>query len=175
MVERDESRVKKTVHFDRPIKGSDLVEASRAACNEPPDPNVPGGHRFHQDRTYNDGYRYRIGQTSSHPARNLLVTPNDTDDFFRPDQFYDSAVVSRHDHPGTRFAVRVHLEQEIAAVEDFTERLSRHLPAGLQENAGRSRDPYAPAAGAVTSRPDTTVEPGPQRKDSGPSTGPRSY
>ncbi|WP_329003653.1 hypothetical protein OHA18_10025 [Kribbella sp. NBC_00709] len=168
-----ESIIKKTVHFDRPIKGSDLVNAVRAACDEPGRPDEYGGRDFYQDHGYDDGHRYRIGQTSSHPDRHLLVRPNDTEDFFRPEQFYDSAVVVPHRHPGSAWAVRTSQDDKIAAVQDFADRLSRHLPAGRQDDAGR--DPYAPARGAVTSHPETKAESGPWRRDAGPSAQPRGY
>lgn len=175
MVERDESIIKKTVHFDRPITGSDLVAAVRSACDEPAQPGEYGGRRFYEDRRDNDAAPHRIGQTSLHPDQHLLVAPSDTEEFIRPEQFYDSVVVSTHRHPGSAWAVGGRPEHQLAAVEEFTERLSRHLPDGLQGNSGRSRDPYAPARGATASLPDTTGKPGAYRNDSGPSAGPRGY
>ena len=168
VIDISDSVAKKTVQFGRSVKGSDLIEAVRAACTD--------DKSFVQQHTYDDGVLYVVGQSSSYSDQNLLVTPTKTDAYIRSDEYYESAVVVSHDlGGGTRYAVRSSGDAEIRAVLEFAERLPQHLPSGQQEDLGRSRDPYAPAAGAVASRPDTTRPATPWRNDITPTTQPRGY
>ncbi|WP_410785926.1 hypothetical protein [Kribbella sp. C-35] len=160
--------IQQTVHFGRSISGSEVVRAVRDACNaRDQDKPVRGGQDFYSDRPVRLGDPGRIGQTSLDPARNLLVKPVGPDELFRPESSYDSAVVVQHRLPGTQWAVHVSQDQEIAAVADFAERLSRHLPAEQQADAGPAYDPAYPSpTGAVASRPDARPAASAWRKDS---------
>ena len=169
--------IQQTVHFGRSISGSEVVQAVRDACNaRDRDKPVYGGQDFFSDRPARPGDPVRIGQKSMDPARNLVVKPaGGPDEVFRPDASYDSAVVVRHDLPGTRWAVRFYPDQEIAAVADFAERLSRHLPAERQVDAGPAYDAAYPSpTGAVTNRPDSRPAASAWRKTS-PGTDSRGY
>ncbi|MGW6198668.1 hypothetical protein ACWF0M_21145 [Kribbella sp. NPDC055110] len=168
--------IQQTVHFGRSISGSEVVRAVRDACNaREQGQHVPGGQDFFSDRPVRLGDPGRIGQTSTDPARNVMVKPAEGLDEFQPESSYDSAVVVRHDFPGTRWAVHVTPEKEIAAVADFAERLSRHLPAERPADAGPAYDPAYPSpTGAVTNRPDGQTAGSAWRKDS-PGTESRGY
>jgi hypothetical protein len=177
VIDISESVAKKTVRFDRSVRGSELIEAVRAACTDESAQQSRGygdGTSFYEDRRYDDGDCYLIGQQSAQPHQNLLVTPNKTDVYIRPEEYYDSAVVVSHDlGGGQRYAVRVSRDDEINAVVEFAGKLPQYVRAGQQQDAGRSRDPYAPAAGAVRRQPDSP-QASPWRRDA-PSAEPRGY
>ncbi|MET9313731.1 hypothetical protein ABZX12_18115 [Kribbella sp. NPDC003505] len=152
MIDISDSIAKKTVKFDRPLKGSEVIEAVRAACGD--------DRSFVQQHRYDDGHLYAVGRSSSYEYDNVLVTPNKTDAYIRADETYDSAVVVSHDlGGGQRYGVRGSDGAEIEAVLEFAGQLEQHLPSGRQEDLGRGRDPYAPAAGAVARRPDAAPAP----------------
>jgi len=166
MIDISDSVAKKTVKFGRSVTGNELIEAVRATC--------PDDKSFVKQHSYDEGDLYVVGQSSSYGDRNLLVTPTKTDPYIRSDGSYDSAVVVSHDLGGARYSVRSDSEPEIKAVLDFAEKLPQHLPSRRQEDLGRARDPYAPAAGAVAGRTDATTA-SPWRSDAAPSAQPRSY
>jgi hypothetical protein len=155
VIDISDAVAKKTVQFGRSIQGKELVEAVRAACVED-EPSFRHEQRsFHQEHRYDDGHVYVVGRNSSYPSENVLVTPTKTDPYIRADEFYDSAVVVSHDlGGGHRLAVRESPDAKIDAVLEFSEKLKEQVASQSQEQTGRERDPYAPAAGAVTKRPE---------------------
>lgn len=141
-----DSIAKKTVTFGRPIKGSELVEAVRAACGD--------DRSFVQEQRYDDGHFVAAGQYHREvDNRAVLVAPTKTDPWIRTDETYESAVVVSRSPGDTA------LDQDTAirAVLKFADRLEQRLATERQDELGRGRDPYAPAAGAVTRRPDAAA------------------
>lgn len=163
MIDISESVAKNTVKFDRAISGEDLIAAVRAACGNAPE-------RFHQEKTYDDGYRYVVGQTSHAPDENLLVTPDKTNAYIEPDKTYESAVVIRHDRPsrGSRTLARENVDRDIKAVLDFSERLEQAVRHGRDAGFDRSMDPIARVGGPRPVHAEDTA------KDWGSSNGSRS-
>ncbi|GAA3141800.1 hypothetical protein JOF29_000589 [Kribbella aluminosa] len=161
MIDISDAVAKKTVNFGRSIQGKELVEAVRAACGE-------DERSFHQEHRYDDGHVYVAGRKSSSPSENVLVTPTKSDPYIRADEFYDSAVVVSHDHGGgNRLAVRESPDAKIDAVLEFSGKLKAQVASQSPEQTGRERGPYAPAAGAVTKRP----EGAPAARNTSPSAG----
>ncbi|WP_350280788.1 hypothetical protein [Kribbella sp. HUAS MG21] len=147
MIDISDSIAKKTVKFGRPIKGSELIEAVRRACGDE--------RSFVQEHRYDDGHLYAVGRSSGYEYENVLVTPTKNDAYLKPDEQYESAVVVSHDlGGGQRFGSRAADGAEIDAVLEFADQLEQQVTSGRQEDLGRGRDPYAPAAGAVSRRAD---------------------
>lgn len=144
MVDISGSVAKKTVTFDQPMRGSDIIEAVRATA----------GDKFFEQKKYDDGMLHLVGQSSSTPYQNLVVTPNKTDAYISPDQMYESAVVVRQDvQGGTRTMARYDVDHEIDAVLKFSEGFAESARRIQNGGPERSRDPYAAAAGAVRTNP----------------------
>ncbi|TWD82936.1 hypothetical protein FB561_4086 [Kribbella amoyensis] len=145
VIDLSDSVAMHTVKFGRPVKGSDLIDAVSATCEHE--------FEFVKQHSYNDGHRYVVGRKSVNQAENLVVTPTKTDPYIYPDESYDSAVVVSHGLGGSRYE-KHSPEEKIGQVLKFADGLQQQFPAGQQqEQAERSRDPYAPAAGAVASQP----------------------
>jgi hypothetical protein len=143
MVDISDAQITTTVSFGRPVTGNELMQAVQATA----------GDGYFAERS--DGGSYLVGQTSGYPYQCLLVTPNETDALVDPGKSYDSAAVIRHDAAERRstYLVGYSTDREIDTVRRFAEQLRQHL--GGNERAGgvdASRDPYAPAWGAVSEK-----------------------
>jgi hypothetical protein len=140
------SIVKQSVKFDRPIRGRQLIEAVKQTCEAK-------GSKFSETKEYDDGWRHAVGQSSSTPYENVLVTPNRTDAFIEPDALYSEAVVLRHDSAagGTRTLARYTVENEVDSVVQFAESLQRTVNHGPGTAVGVTRSPQTRAEEADTS------------------------
>lgn len=137
--------VKQTVTFDRPIRGEQLIDAVRRTCEA-------NRSKFSETKEYDDGWRHAVGQSSSAPYENLLVTPNRTDAFIEPNTLYNEAVVVRHDDGyGTRTMARYTIEDEVDSAVQFAQSLQRTVNHGPGTSAGVSRAPQTRAEEADTS------------------------
>ena len=142
-----QSQVKQTVRFERPIKGTQLIDAVKATCEA-------NGKEFSETKKYDDGWLHAVGQRSSYPSENLLVTPDRGNAFIEPDKMYTEAVVLRHDGAarGIRSAVRSSIEAEVDAVVGFAGSLQRTVQHGPEAAADLARGPVSRGAETGTAR-----------------------
>jgi hypothetical protein len=147
-IDISDSVAKKTVTFDRPITGKELIDAVRSTCAG------AGGAKFYETKRYDDGWQHLVGQSSSTPYENLLVTPDRENAYIEPDKTYSEAVVLRHDAPssGSRTLGRYGVEQEVQSVLDFADSLERSVKHGPEIAAGLSRGLPPRGAATVSSR-----------------------
>ncbi|MFF0340620.1 hypothetical protein [Kribbella sp. NPDC004875] len=141
-----DSPVKQTITFDRPILGSQLIDAVKATCEA-------NGSEFSETKKYDDGWLHMVGRTSYDSAENLLVTPDRENAYIEPGKTYTEAVVLRHDGEsrGTRSLARTSIETEVAKTLEFAEALQRTVQHGPQATAGLSRDQATRGADAAVS------------------------
>lgn len=150
MIDINGSIAKKTVPFDRPVTGAELMLAVQAAVQSK-------GGSYYEEKIYDDGVAYVVGRTGWN-GEHVLVTPDKTSALIDPDRTYDSAVVVRHDHPIASHqysegmpATRDH---EIAAVVSFSDHLATAVREQQQQTGvDAGRDPNAPAAQAARGNP----------------------
>ncbi|MFI7066960.1 hypothetical protein ACIBL3_38590 [Kribbella sp. NPDC050124] len=175
MIDLSESVAMKTVTFDRPITGKELIDAVRATCEsgagraDDYGSRYGGGDGFYEDKKYDDGYLHVVGRSSSTPYQNLLVTPTKESAYINPEETYASAVVVRHDHTarGSQTLGRFGVDDEINSVIEFSERLAHTVEHGRHLGGELSRDPRGPA---VDGRADQPV----RAEDAAKTWGPRS-
>jgi len=142
MIDISDSSAKKTVTFDQPLSGRQIIEAVRAAC----------GSSYAEQQRYDDGELFLVGQSSRNLDHNVLVTPTKNDAYLSPDAKYTSVVVVHHEAlaPAMPHSVNPRVDAQIQAVLNFAAKLPNFLPGAEQQaGPGLARDPYAPAAGAT--------------------------
>ncbi|MEV0288091.1 MULTISPECIES: hypothetical protein [unclassified Kribbella] len=173
MIDLSESVAMKTVKFDRPVTGQELIDAVRATCESENGRADEFGSRrgggFHEEKKYDDGYLYVVGRSSSTPYKNLLVTPDKDSAYIKPGETYASAVVVRHDHAaqGHQTLGRFSVDDEIDSVLEFSEQLAHTVRHGRHLGGEMARDPRGPG---VDDRGEQVV----RAEDTAKTWGPRS-
>lgn len=160
MIDVNGSIAKKTVPFDRPLTGADLMLAVQAAVR------AKGG-RYYEEKVYDDGVAYVVGRTGWN-GEHVLVTPDKTSALIDPERTYDSAVVVRHDRPveGNQYSegMPATREQEIESVISFSDHLATAVREQQQSGLEGGRDPNAPAAQAARGNPTRAAAAAAQRE-----------
>jgi hypothetical protein len=154
VVDLSDSVAMKTVEFDRPITGQQLVDAVEKACE------ATNSSMF-REQVLDEDIMYLVGRHGRwSDADNLLVTPNKTSAAIELGATYGSAVVVRHDRP---VAGRMYDEsgpytrdQEIQSVRTFADELAQAVRRLQEPGLEKGLNPAGPAI--VTSNPATGAD-----------------
>lgn len=152
MIDISGSVAKHTVTFDRDLTGAQLIAAVQATCER-------SGEKYHEEKEYDDGWRVTVGRASAQLERSLVVGADKATPFLDPDTTYGSAVIAYYELPdGSRLRPQNYsIENVVDSIKQFGQDLREVAEADREPGLDRSRDPIAPAAGAVASRPAETA------------------
>ncbi|MGZ0146706.1 hypothetical protein ACXJJ3_06515 [Kribbella sp. WER1] len=84
---------KLTVKFGRHVTGTQVIAAVKALAEE-------SGDEYHEDKGFDDGWRYGVGRKSPHPERPAVVIADRDTPYLEPGTSYTQVVIVSHDLPG---------------------------------------------------------------------------
>lgn len=144
MTQVNESSRKHVVTFDVPVRGRDVVAAVQAACEvERPELSAVRTEFYREEHGLGTVI---VGQSSLHSQYDLLVSATDDDPCIGLDEQYSSIVVSAHDWPGEKTAIRFRDLEDFrdaanSVALEFATKLPGYLPAEGQKSVSAPHVP----------------------------------
>ena len=113
-----------TVEFTSSVTGSRLMEAVQAVAER------GSNTRFASEKAFDDGYTFKVGQTSGYPYLQVVVGASSDDLTIRPDQHYQSCVVRNTSWPNNTYMVGYEDEAVVQGVQEFAASLKSEINGG---------------------------------------------